>query len=146
MSKVCFMKNSVSSIIDGLHKLSEAFMITKGQNKINPAFKVGERYQSKVDLRIDIKFQSSKSSTKLSTKFIDKYATSSKSKSVLIFPKGTIFTCVSVDKNQSYNTVHYTFNIDGDDLSTDGVIIDSLVDGRFQNQSNTTLPTLFEKV
>lgn len=140
------MKNSVGSIIDGLHKLSEAFMLTKGQSKINTDFKVGERYKLKVDLRIDIKFQSSKSSTKLSTEFIDKYATSSKSKNVFIFTEGTIFTCVSVDKNQSYNTVHYTFNIDGDDLSTDGVIIDSLVDGRLQHQSNTTLHTLFEKV
>lgn len=138
------MKNSVSSIIDGLHKLNEALLVTKGRNKTLTSFEVGKRYWSKVDIiyHYMVGYITKYLNGRFSDKFIEKYKYNYDGVDSLVFPAGTVFTCVIPLNGNG----PLTFSVDGEKVDFFDDSADVLVNGRLDVYSQQKLYSIFEKV
>ena len=127
-----------------MRKVIEAFLITRGKNKVLASFEVGERYRSKVDIRYHymVRYIIKCLNGKFSDKFIEKYKYNHNGVDSLVFPAGTIFTCVIPPNGNG----PLTFSVDGEKVDFFDDSADVLVNGRIAVYSQQKLYSIFEKV
>lgn len=127
-----------------MRKVIEAFLVTKGRNKTLTSFEIGERYRSKVDIMYHymVRYIQKFLNGKFSDKFIEKYKYNDRGVDSLVFPAGTIFTCVIPLNGNG----PLTFSVDGEKVDFFDDSANVLVNGRLDVYSQQKLYSIFEKV
>lgn len=127
-----------------MRRVIEAFLVTKGKHRVLDSFEVGERYRSKVDIiyHYMVNYITKYLNGRFSDKFIEKYKYNYNGVDSLVFPAGTIFTCViPINGNGPL-----TFSVDGEKVDFFDDSADVLVNGRLDVYSQQKLYSIFEKV